>query len=114
MTLETTYFLSQIVAAVAVIASLVFLALQIRQSKRALRLNTAALQISAYHQVIQQAVDAALQPNWAKLIVRARTEQASLSDDERVRLGLLVWLVLFPHEIALDLARRDAISQELW
>ena len=51
MTLEAIYFLSQVVAAVALVCSLIFVGIQIRQSSIQTRLNTQAVR-AAFHQAI--------------------------------------------------------------
>ena len=47
MTLETVYYITQIIAVIAVVASLVFVGLQVRQGAEQTRLNTHAIKASA-------------------------------------------------------------------
>ena len=47
MTLETIYYITQIIAVIAVVASLVFVGLQVRQSAEQTHLNTQAIKASA-------------------------------------------------------------------
>ena len=47
MTLETLYYITQIIAVVAVVASLIFVGLQVRQGAEQTRLNTRAVKAAA-------------------------------------------------------------------
>lgn len=114
MTLEQWSLVSQIVEAVAVVASLLFVAYEIRQNNANLRLNTEAVQVAAYHQAIEQIKDAWLQPDTADLLVRSRSGHLALSEAEAMRLSILLSANLFGHEIAMHLARRELIDPALW
>lgn len=114
MALEEAYFISQIAAAVGVVLSLVFVGLQVRQNTRSLELNTAAVQIGAYHQAIDQIKDAWMQPDYVELLERARDGGATLDAAECRRLSVLLSADLFGHEIALHLAESGLIDRALW
>ncbi|MEL6568826.1 MAG: hypothetical protein AAFQ22_10445 [Pseudomonadota bacterium] len=51
MTLETIYYVTQIIAVVAVVASLIFVGLQVRQDAEQTRLNTRALKATSHHAI---------------------------------------------------------------
>lgn len=51
MTLETIYYITQIIAVVAVVASLIFVGLQVRQDAEQTRLNTSALKATSHHAI---------------------------------------------------------------
>jgi len=112
--LEQIYFVSQIVAATAVVVSLLFVGYQIRQNSENLRLNTRAFQVSAYHQAIEQIKDAWFQPDLSDLLTRARAGEDTLSDAEHLRLSVLLSANLFGHEITMHLAEQGVIDRELW
>ena len=51
MTLETIYYITQIIAVIAVVASLIFVGLQVRQGAEQTRLNTRALKATSHHAI---------------------------------------------------------------
>lgn len=51
MTLENIYYITQIIAVVAVVASLIFVGLQVRQDAEQTRLNTRALKATSHHAI---------------------------------------------------------------
>ena len=114
MSLEEIYFLSQILAAAAIVASLIFVGLEVRQNGVNLHLNTQAMQVSAYHQAIEQVKDAGMQPDLPALIVRARAGDDSFSDTARLRMNILLSAKLFGHEIGMPLAAKKIIDLILW
>jgi len=78
MTLETVYFLSQIIAAAALVASLIFVGLQLRQSDKTQR----AL---AHQSTIQRTIDlnrALTDPHIIGLVMKARDPRSTWSPDE--------------------------------
>lgn len=78
---------AELIGALGVILSLVYLALQVRQSGSQVEQNTAALRSSTYHAIVQaQATFNALilqNENLADLTARGRRDYESLTDDER-------------------------------
>lgn len=114
MTLEQIYLVSQIVAAFAVVISLVFVGHQIKQNTDSLRLNTAAAHIAAHHQAIEQVKDAWMQPDFAALLLKALGTPEALNEHEQLRLDILLSADLFGHEIALHLADHGHIDADLW
>lgn len=51
MTLETIYYITQIIAVIAVVASLIFVGLQVRQDAEQTRLNTRAVKATSHHAI---------------------------------------------------------------
>ena len=51
MTLETVYYITQIIAVIAVVASLIFVGLQVRQGAEQTRLNTSAVKATSHHAI---------------------------------------------------------------
>jgi hypothetical protein len=82
MTLEQASFLAQIVSAVAVIASIIFLAMQIRTATRAVRASTSQAHSALYHAIVVTLVD---NGEFASIWRRALADFDSCSLDERVR-----------------------------
>ena len=96
------------------IVSLLFVGYQVRQNSINLKLNTQAVQVSAYHQAIEQIKDAWFQPDLPDLLTRARAGNDALSEVERLRLSVLLSAVLFGHEITMHLAAQGLIDPALW
>jgi len=114
LTLEQLYLVSQIIAAGAVVLTLVFVGYELRQNTASLRLSTEAVRIGAYHQAIDQIKHAWMQPDFPDLLLRARAEDRTFTERERLRLDILVSADLFGHEIALHLAEQELIDAALW
>jgi len=51
MNLETIYYITQIIAVIAVVASLIFVGLQVRQGAEQTRQNTRALKATSHHAI---------------------------------------------------------------
>ncbi len=88
--------IAELLGAVGVIASLIYLAGQIRQSREQMRQNTRALRASAYQEVLNQR-DAVMVPlvqsgELADLAMRGLTGREFLSEVERLRFN--VWFVM--------------------
>jgi hypothetical protein len=90
MTLETIYFLSGIVAAAGVIASLVFVGLQMRQNTKAIRLASATNYQSSLGDL---EFFIAREAEFADLLEKGRTGQA-LTPTEELRLSVFYSNVL--------------------
>lgn len=82
MTLEQASFLSQIVSAVAVIASMIFVGIQLRTATRAVRASTSQAHSALYHALVVTIVD---NGEFAGIWRRALVDFDSCSLDERVR-----------------------------
>jgi hypothetical protein len=78
MTLETVYFVSQIVAAVAIVATLLFVGLQLRQSDRTQRALVHQSTIARTIELNQRLTD----PHIIALVMKARDARAEWSADE--------------------------------
>lgn len=93
MTLEELYFISQTIAAVAVIASLVYLSLQTRQAAR----NTRAVMHENRAASVVHFIDTVTAPEFQPLWTKGNNADADMSDSEierylgQVRAMVVVW-----------------------
>jgi hypothetical protein len=86
-TLEQMYFLVQIFAGIAVVVSLIYVGLQVKQNTQALRLNA---QHEASSDFIQLQYVLAQNGELMEIVMRSETEPESLNDLERRRAWVLV------------------------
>jgi hypothetical protein len=81
MTLEEAAFVSQIVSAIAVAASLVFVGVQMRQNTKAVRASTSQAHSANYHEIVAHLIDGAFAEVWR----RGAAEPSALTETERVQ-----------------------------
>ena len=82
MTLEQASLLAQIASAVAVIASLIFVGVQLRQTTRSVRASSSQAHSQIYREIIASLID---DGEFARLWRRALIDPETIDDDERVR-----------------------------
>jgi hypothetical protein len=82
MSLEQASFLAQIISALAIIASLIFVGVQLRQTASAMRNSSSQAHSSIYSEIISTIID---NGEFASIWRRGLKEPASLSEDEWVR-----------------------------
>lgn len=82
MTLEQASFLAQIVSAVAVVASMVFIGIQLRTAVRAVRASTSQAHSALYHAIVVTIVQ---NGEFANIWRRALSDFEGCGADERVR-----------------------------
>ena len=87
MTSEQVVAISQSVAAVGVILSLVFLAIQLRQNTRAVRASSIQNLVQSLSDTAEFNVD---NEYLVPIMLKANTQPESLTDEERARLHFLV------------------------
>ena len=107
MTLEELYYVSQIVAVVAILASLAAVYWQVRQTNMIAR---ADLTHSAFLQGTQIQTSLYDTPEKADLMYRALRGSSPLSDPERVRVEVALAAVFGMHELAFYLQQRNLIE----
>ena len=107
MTLEELYYISQIVAVFAILASLAAVYWQVRQTNQIAR---AELTHSANLQAGQMQMSLYDTPEKADLMHRALTGTGPLSDAERARVEVALSVVFGIHQTAFDLRQRDLIE----
>jgi hypothetical protein len=117
MSLEDLGNLGEFIAAVAVVVTLVYLAIQIRQNTRQIGDNTRALRLSS-RDATQQAFS-----RWRHLVSAAETADlhirgcadfASLSAAERFRFGVLLQELFLSYEAMHRLIPEELYERELW
>ena len=94
--------------------AMLFVGYQLRQNYTNLQLHTAAVQVSAYYQVIDQIKVVWMQPDFPDLLVRSRAGDETLTDSDRLRLAGLLSADFFGHEITLHLVEKKLIDSEFW
>ncbi|MGQ0559339.1 MAG: hypothetical protein ACT4OE_07110 [Sphingosinicella sp.] len=82
MSLEQTSFLAQIISAAAVIASLIFVGVQLRQTIKAVRAASSQAHSAMYHSIGANIVD---NGEFASIWRRSIADPDSVNDDERAR-----------------------------
>jgi hypothetical protein len=95
---------AETLGAIAVLATLIYLAIQIRQTKELARTQT-------YHLAIEQMVAAAMRPEISLLF---ESEHRSLTEEERKQLASPLMAVLYSHEILYHLWREGQVEDALW
>lgn len=82
MSLEQASLLAQIVSALAVVASLIFVGIQLRQATRAVRASTSQAHSALYHAIVVTIVE---NGEFARIWREALADFDSCSPDDRVR-----------------------------
>jgi hypothetical protein len=82
MTLEQWAFVAQIISAVAVIASLIFVGFQLKQATAAIRATSSQAHSSLYTDLVQSIIDNA---DFARLWSTGLSEPKKLAEDEWIR-----------------------------
>jgi len=111
MTLEELASLGEIVGAVAVVVTLVYLSFQIRQNTRAVRTDSytkATQQLWETANVIAQ--DAELN----RLVCKGTAAMEGMSEEDRFRLQLILGSFLFGTEFLLRLYESGQIEKDDW
>ena len=118
MSLEDLGNIGEFVAAVGVIISLIYLAVQIRQNTGQIRQNTAAIGNASYHQAVEQGwlvnLKVADDPEVARIMRAGYRGLQELNDDERMRFLALMQLVGFAFDSTMRLHERGLIDTEVW
>jgi hypothetical protein len=96
----------EFVGAIAVVATLFYLARQIRQS-------TEVSRTTSYHQALEQGLTAALQPDFSELLSRVEAGE-ELRDAEHARYMFLVHAWIYTMENLMHLHSKGQIDNEMW
>ena len=110
MTLEDIYFISQTIASVAVIASLVYLAIQTRQAARSSR---AAMHESRATTVLRH-IDKWTEADFSKVWFKGNTAAADMTDDEIRRYSGQVSGVIVMWEERFRQRREGMLDESRW
>ena len=110
MNWEIAALFAEIVSAIAVVISLIYLAVQIRH-------NTIATSASAHHQLVvtQSSANHSItdNPDVCELIDRANKDYASLSDAELIRLRFVMYEHFNQWQFAFATSRKSILEREL-
>ena len=111
MTLDDLASLSEILGAVAVVVTLIYLSYQVRQ-------NTRAVRTDAYHKATQQLWETAnviaQDSELTSIVYKGTTELDEVADEERFRFQLVGASFLFGTEFLLRLYESGQIEREEW
>jgi hypothetical protein len=110
--------LGDFIGGLAVVVTLIYLTLQVRQNTKQSERSVRASQTSAFHQSQQQLWDSILtmakDPVLASIVSRGAEDLAALSDEERGRMYLVLVPMLGSLEIQLYLYESGEIGAEPW
>ena len=106
MTIQDWGAIGEIVGAVAVLLTLLYLAKQIKHSIEVAK-------VSSYHQAIDQIVRSGEDPDFSRLATKIENGE-SLTPEEQTRSNILATVFIYGHEILLHLRNRDQIDETLW
>jgi hypothetical protein len=111
MSLEDIYYVSQIVAAVPIVASLIFVGLQTRQNTRAVRAAASQAYAANRAQLNSNIVTVG---EFAQIWRKGVAAPDSLSDDEHVRFLVHMTTLFLTHEAARIQWRHGQLDSEHW
>jgi len=110
MTLEEIYYISQVIAAAAVIASLIYLAVQTRQAARSSRAAMHESRAATVLHHIEKWSDA----NFSEIWFKGNTGSADMTDDEARRYTLQVGGVIVMWEERFRQRKEGMLDQSRW
>ena len=107
--------IAEIASAIAVVLSLIFVGFEIRSSTDQAVLNTRALEIAAYQELMDNIADMVVitiqNPEIFELMMKARTNHNALTEMERHRINALLFLRFRHGDIAYFQYERGAIDE---
>ena len=106
--------MGELVGGGAVLATLAYLSVQVRQSRSEIRRNTEVARAAAYHQAIDQIRASWMEPDFSRLANKFDSDPESLTNYERMRMEVLWSATLFGHEVTFELYRKGLIDPTLW
>ena len=111
MTLENVYFVSQIVSAVTVVISVLYLAAQIRANNKTLRsqghYNALVLAQRPFEMIIEN-------EGLARIINIAQTDASVLDAEEWLRASAYIFMQIDSWEYLYYQSRENALTEQLW
>lgn len=111
MTLEELYYISQIVAVVAIFASLIFVGIQLRQNTRAVHVSTAQAHFTMWHSLVTPLTENA---DMAKIWWQGLSDFDGLIEQDRMRFIVYAGNVFRFYESSRIQWRRGQLDSELW
>lgn len=110
MSLEAFYYISQIIASIAVLASLIYLAQQTRQTAR----NQRTLMHENRMQTISKDIELIVDPEFAPIWIRGSAGDPSLTDVELIRFQFFCQLWLVQWEERFRQFREGMLDADRW
>ncbi|NNE41455.1 MAG: hypothetical protein HKN14_11130 [Marinicaulis sp.] len=118
MTLENIYYIGQTIAVIALIISLIFVGIQVRQSKQqteqANRLAKAQLSEATWIAIGNFQVDWYSTPERSKFMARALLSEAPLEDHEKLRFNINLTTLFSAIELSATLKEQDLFNEALY
>ncbi|MBP6014155.1 MAG: hypothetical protein KBA31_18145 [Alphaproteobacteria bacterium] len=111
MTLEELYYISQIVAVIAIFASLIFVGIQLRQNTRAVLVSTSQTHFTMWTSVASPLVEDA---DIARIYWQALSDFDGLTDQDRMRFIVYMSNVFRFYESSRIQWRRGVLEAEHW
>jgi hypothetical protein len=111
MSLEQASFLAQIISAVAVVASLIFVGVQLRQTARTVRTSTSQAHSTVYHAIIGTIIDNA---DFARIWRQMLADPKAGSDDDWVRFVAYASALFRYFEVSRVQWLRSQLDEEHW
>ena len=96
----------EIVGAMAVVLTLIYLSRQIRHSSDVSK-------VSSYHEAIAQIVESAKDPDFHRFQYKFSVKEP-LDPEEQVKSDILATLFIYSHEILLHLYNKGQVDEVLW
>ncbi len=111
--------IAELLGAVGVIASLVYLATQIRQSREQMHQNTRALRAAAYQQLLTDSLQVGVNqtlsvPGLDRVVRLGMADFGQLDEDERFRFSLWISAVMQTHDNAHYQYRMEMMDEARW
>ena len=106
MSIQDWGAIGEIVGAIAVLLTLLYLARQIKHSSDVAK-------VASYHQAIDQIVRSAEAPDFSILATKIERGE-SLTPEEQTRSNLLATIFIYGHEILLHLLDQGQVDERLW
>ena len=106
MSIQDWGAIGEIVGAIAVLLTLLYLAKQIKH-------NSDIAKITSYHQAIDQIVRSGMDPDFSILATKIEKGE-SLTPEEQTRSNALATIFIYGHEILLHLLNQGQVDNRLW
>ena len=111
MSLEQFYFVSQIVASVALVTSLIFVGFQLRQNTNSMKISAAQTHATNYQHIVSVIVGSG---EMARIWRLGLADLGALNDDERVRFIATTSNLVREWEASFSGWRRGQLDAEHW
>jgi hypothetical protein len=111
VTIQDLGSIGELVAAIATVATLVYLAIQIRQNTRTVRTSTYQAVLESSNRVNELVLD---NPELHRIYRLGRTDPSQLTDEERARFRLLIGQLMNVYETMFLQHERGTLDEDFW